>query len=76
MTASVLSSGACEISCAPFKNEVFIWEHSSLALLYASLAGLQSQMFLGLIFLVQNSLDGVHDVRLRPFVPWGDPMQL
>ena len=73
--ASALCPGVCEILCAPFKNRVSIF-HSTLALSRVSPAGLQSQMFWGLIFLVQDPQTGEPNVGFRPFAPWRGPLQL
>ena len=73
--ASVLCPWACEILCAPFKSGVSI-SHSPLGLPKVSPAGLQSQTFWGLIFLVQVPQAGDHDVGFRCLAPWGEPLQL
>ena len=71
---------------APFKLLLLPWalEHvrfcvsynSPLALLKVYPAGLQSQKFWGLFFLVQGPQAGETKVRLRPLTLWGEPLQL
>ena len=53
--------------CAPFKSEVFI-SHNPQSLLKVSPVGLQSKIFWGLIFLVQNLQAGDHDMRLEEYL--------
>ena len=69
ITASVLGLGVCEILCAPFKGGVSL-SYSPLALLYSSPAGLQSHMFWGVVFPVQDLRLGRTSaiVILFPFV--------
>ena len=43
---------------------------------HASPAGLQSQMFWELIFMVHYPWAGSREVGLRPLLPWGEPPQL
>ena len=74
ITASALGSKACEILCAPFKSGISI-SYSLLALLNVSPTDLQSQMFWGLVFLVQDSWAGEPDMGLRPLTPLGEPLQ-
>lgn len=64
MTASALGPGVCEALWVPFKSGVSVC-HSPLALLKISTAGLQRQVFRGLIFLEQNPQAGKPDVGLR-----------
>lgn len=73
--ASVLGLRACEILHVPFKSGVSV-SYGLVALLYASSAGLQDQMFWGLVSLVQDSWAGKTDVRLGPITPWEELLQL
>ena len=57
ISASALGLRVCEILCAPFKSGVPI-PHSPLGLLNVSPAGLQGQMFWGLIFPLQDPRAG------------------
>ena len=50
--------------------------HSSLGLPRLSPAGLQSQMFWGLLFLVPDPQTGELDVGLRLLGSWGEPLRL
>ena len=68
ITAFVLGPGACEILCAPFKNEVSI-SPSPVGLLQLSPAGFQSQMLWGFIFLVLDPWAGEPDMGLRTLTP-------
>ena len=71
----MLGPEACEMSCVPLESEASI-SQSPLELLKASPTGLQSQMFWGLIFLLQNLQTGQTDVGLRPLTRWGESLQL
>ena len=64
ITAFALDSRACEILCRPFKSGVSI-SRSPLALLKVSHAGLQSQTFWKLTFLVQDPQAWEPNVGLR-----------
>lgn len=68
--ASVLGPRGCEILCTPFKSRVFI-SYSPLVHLKESTAGLQSQKFWGLVFLVRKP-----NVGFRSLAPWGESLQL
>ena len=74
ITASVLGLRVCEILCAPFKSGIFV-SYSPPSLLYASPAGLQSQIFCRLIFSVQDPPPPPPGGELRSHAPWGDPLQ-
>ena len=75
MTASALGPGVCEILCVPFKGEVSV-SNSPVGLPTVSPAGLQSQMFWGLIFPTQDLRAREPDVGLRPLAPWVETLQL
>ena len=64
-SASVLRFGICEIGRVPFKSRVSVSCSPPVALLNLSPTGFQSQMFWGLIFLVQEPWAGERDVGLR-----------
>ena len=68
--AFVLGPRVCEILCVPFKSGVFI-SYSPLVHLKESTAGLQSQKFWGLVFLVRKP-----NVGFRSLAPWGESLQL
>lgn len=73
--ASALGLLACEI-CMSFLSVESLISYSPLASPYVIPSGLQSQMFWGLIFPVQDPQAGELDVGLRPLTPWGEPLQL
>ena len=75
ITASALGARACEILCAPFKSGVSV-SHSPLAFPKLIPTGLQSQMFCGLIFQVQDPWTWEPDAGLRSLTPWREPLQL
>ena len=72
-TASALGLRAREILHAPFKSRVSV-SYSPVALLNISPAGFQSQVFWGLIFLLQDHWAGEPDVGLGSLAPWGGPL--
>ena len=59
----------------PFRSGVCI-SSSPLGVPKVSLAVLQSHMFWGLTFLVQELQAGEPDVELGPLAPWGETLQL
>ena len=75
ITASALAPGVCEILCASFKSGTSI-SHSPLALPKVIHARLQSQIFWGIIFPVQDPWAREPDVGLRPLTPWEEPLQV
>ena len=64
--AYVLGLRVSEFVREPFKGRVFVSHKSSLALLYVSPTGFQSQTLWGLIFLMQVPWPGVTNVGLEP----------
>lgn len=72
MTISVLSLGAREIVCGPFKSRVFV-SYSSPAIPDLSPTDYQSQVLWGLIFPVQIPRQRVPDMELEPLTSQGGP---
>ena len=72
---AMLELEMCEILCEPFKNRDSV-SYSSPALLYTSRAGVQNQIFWGLIFPVLDPQAGDPDVGLGPLASWGEPLPL
>ena len=68
----ILEHVRCCVS--PLKNVVSI-SYDSLVFPKVISTDLQNQMFWGLIFLLQD-LWAQPFVRLRPFTPWGESLQL
>ena len=75
ITASSLSPRACEILYHLRVESLFLTA-IYLGFPKVSSSGLQSQMFRGLIFLVQEPWHVVPDMWLSPLAPLGGPLQL
>lgn len=73
ITVSDLGLRTSKVLCAPFKRGISI-SPSPLGFQKVSAAGLCSQTFWGLIFLVQQPQAGAPDVGLRPLTPLGEPL--
>ena len=57
-----------------FKSVVSV-SYSAPVIPYPSSTGLQSHMFWGFFFLVQDPQAGEFDVGLRHLIPWEEPLQ-
>ena len=68
-----LGSGAQEILCAPSKSGVSV-SPSPVEFLWSNPAGLQSQIFWGLLPPLPDPQAGKPDVVLRTFTPVGEPL--
>lgn len=75
LAAPLLELRVCENLDSTSKGRVCVFYHS-VALLCADPAGLQSQMFRGLLLPVQDPWAGETDPGFKTLPPWGELVQL
>ena len=75
ITASMMGCGVWGIFYGLFKSWVFVF-YRPLALLYASPASLQCQMFCRLVFPLKGPWARRPKVGLAPLIPWREPLLL